>query len=524
MLRATYVTTVLVFLWLVASFYLPGKGVTAFVMFGENVAGNYLPELKAMDVYVEPASYGYDAQHYAQIAMRPRIGDPELAVAVDNISYRARRILLSWTAWALGGGDPERALHVFALQNVVCWLALAALLLRWFPADSWGNFLRWGAVLFSYGMWFSVRGALVDGPSLLLIAAGVALAEQRRPMWAAVVLGISGLAKETNVLAGGALLDFQDRSLSGWAKNAARGALLVLPLAVWGVYLWSLFGSSDGTGERNFAVPFLGYMEKWRAALAYAAGDRPHPLAYTSVLWMVTVTVQFLFIALRPRWRELWWRVGAAFAVLMIFLGDAVWEGHPGAAGRVLLPMAVAFNILVPRGRRWLAVVLLGNLTVFGLGMNTKLPGYQSFEVNGAKELRADTTSGRRVGALFSAGWHAPERSRGEYWRWSSGDARISLVNPHARALVADVRFGLRSKVARHVTLRSGGPGGNVLWSGKVGDELVKVELRNVPLAAGETYWHFETDQPAQAPNPHDARAVAFSLRNLTITLHGWAD
>ncbi|ATC64714.1 hypothetical protein CMV30_12505 [Nibricoccus aquaticus] len=516
--RTAYVATVAVFFWLVAAFYLPGKGFTVFVSFGENTAERYLPELKGMDVYIEPESGGYDAQHYAQIAMRPQIRDPELAAAVDNISYRARRILFSWTAWVLGGGDPERVLHVFAMQNIVYWLALAALLLRWFPADSWGNYLRWVAVLFSYGVWFSVRGALVDGPSLLLIAAGVALAEQGRTCWSAVVLGVSGLAKETNILAGGVLLDFKDRTPAGWGKLAVRSALVLLPLAVWVSYLWSIFGGAGGAGERNFAVPLAGFLEKWGQTLAQWDSARPSPLNYPSLLWMITVTVQFLFIVLRPRWDELWWRVGAAFAVLMVFLGAAVWEGEPGAAGRVLLPMGLAFNVLLPRGRAWLAVLLLGNLTIFGIGRNLNLPGYQSFEVSGSPELRLDTASRQRVEVMFTSGWYPPERSRAEYWRWSNGPTAVAIVNPHASTLVADVQFGLRSRAVRQVTIRSSAEN-TVIWSGAVTDEVVPVDLRGVRFGPGETVWRFETDVPAEVPGPNDSRAVAFSLRNLVIHL-----
>jgi len=55
---------------------------------------------------------------------------------------------------------------------------------------------------------------------------------------------------------------------------------------------------------------------------------------------------------------------GASYAVLMIFLGDAVWESYPSAAARVLLPMTVAFNILVPRGKWWPILLVVGNLGV----------------------------------------------------------------------------------------------------------------------------------------------------------------
>jgi hypothetical protein len=514
--RGAYVGTVLFFFWLVSAFYVPGKGFSALIFFGDKTSERYLPEIKAQDIFIETDSHGYDAQYYAQIAVRPEIRDPELGAAVDNISYRARRILFSWTAWVLGMGSPERTLQIFALQGAFCWLGLAALLLRWFPPVSWENYLRWIAVLFCFGSWFSVRGALVDGPSLLLIAAGVALAESGRAWRAALVLGISGLAKETNILAAGALMETKDRSWSGWARTFLHGLAVLLPLAIWVGFLWRWFGGFDSAGSGNFALPLAGYFEKWRATLEqWNASPRP-PYAYLSLLWLVTVTVQFLFLALRPRWHERWWRVGAAFAVLALMLGDSVWEGDPGAAGRVLLPMALAFNVLVPKGWKWCAIFVLGNLTIFGIGENLKPPGYQSYDINGPAALRMAKGSQAQVTVSFVSGWYPPERSRWEYWCWSKGSASIALVNPHPHALIAKVTFALRSKQPRQVTLREAD---RVLWSGMIDDTPTPVVLTDVRVGSGETLWQFETDREAKRPNDHDPRPVAFSVRNLGLEL-----
>jgi hypothetical protein len=514
--RGAYLATVAVFLWHASAFYVPGKGFTALVIFGDRMEPNYLPELKAMDVYVEPDSHGYDAQYYAQIAMRPEIRDPELYQAVDNLSYRARRILFSWTAWLLSAGDPQGAVHVFAVQNILCWLGLAVLLLRWFPATSLENYLRWVGVLFSYGALFSVRGALVDGPSLLLIASGVALAESGRSWWAAIVLGVSGLAKETNILAGGVLVDLRERMAAGWLKMGVRWLLVLLPLAVWTCVLVSWFGQAGGVGERNFTLPLAGYVEKWAVTLMDWNSQPRQPLAYTSLLWMIAVSVQFLFILLRPRWRDLWWRVGAAFAVLMIFLGDAVWEDHPGAASRVLLPMALAFNVLVPRGRAWVVVLVLGNLTVFSNSPHLRIPPYQSVQIRGDQHLKMHEPSGKRFEVTFPSGWYLPERSRGEYWRWSSGEAEVRIMNPHPHAVYADVSFRLRSKDERTVALKNGE---SLLWSGPVVNANSYVDLQKIVLPPGETVWRFETDRESVKPDPHEVRLVAFSLRNFAIKL-----
>jgi hypothetical protein len=359
-----YMATVAVFLWICSQFYLPGKGFTYLIMFGDQQHARYLPVLRATNHYELENSSGYDAQYYAQLAMQPRLSDPALVTGLDNVEYRARRILFCWTAAGLALGDPVRAMHIYSVQNIVCWFLLAVLLLYWFPAVSWENFFRWFGVLACFGLCFSVRGSLVDGPSLLLIAAGVALAQSGRPWWSAVVLGISGLGKETNLLSGAALAKPAENTVRGWFTVALRGLVMALPLALWLVILARWIGGIGYAGERNFAAPFVAYVAKWQETLIQVVTPGSDPLARMSLLMLVAVTVQFLFFAVRPRWSEIWWRVAAAYSVLMIFLGDAVWEGYPGAASRVLLPMTLAFNILVPRGRKWWLVLLLGNLTV----------------------------------------------------------------------------------------------------------------------------------------------------------------
>ena len=217
-----YAATVAVFVWICAQFYVPGKGFTYLVMFGGNVSERYIPALKAINYYQEPDSTGYDAQYYAQIAMRPWLSNRALGAAVDSLPYRARRILFCWTAYGLAGGDPAWALHIYAVQNIVCWFLLAALLLYWFPPTLWENFFRWFGVMFSFGLCFSVRGSLVDGPSLLLIAVGMILAERGRSWWAAGVLGLAGLGKETNIIAGATFAPANARDRRGWLRAIAQ--------------------------------------------------------------------------------------------------------------------------------------------------------------------------------------------------------------------------------------------------------------------------------------------------------------
>lgn len=514
-----YVATVVLFLWVCAQFYIPGEGFTYLVKFGSRQVAHYLPELRQANFYAERDSDGYDAQYYAQIAMDPHLKDPALHRAVDSLPYRARRILFCWTAYVFGGGDPVRALHIFAVQNIIAWLLLAWVLLRWFPPTSGENFLRWFAVLFTFGLCFSVRGSLVDGPSLVLIAIGMALLEAGRPWWATAVLGLSGLGKETNILAATALAPAELRNSAGWRKAVVRGVLVVIPLLVWLACLKIWLGRSGDVGARNFAGPFFGYAGKWRETLQPFLGHGSGIIGRSELMMMIALTVQWLFIALRPLWRDPWWRIGAAYAVLMVFLGDAVWEGYPGAAPRVLLPMTLAFNVLLPRGRRWWILLVLGNLLVWPSFDTLVPPGRESYQVLGSRELRVVDATGDEVAARFNdAEWYGLERSYVDYWRWARGSATLVLHNPHPFPITVDVRFRLKSSDDRTVSIRDRS---GVVWRGATEQTMPALRFPGVQLLPGDNPWRFETDRPAARPPNGDTRAVAFRVCNLVLTITG---
>jgi hypothetical protein len=517
---------VALFLVICVPFYVRGKGFTYLERFGTNQSAHYIRELRAINHYEEEDSDGYDGQHYAQIAMHPWLSNPGLKRAIDNLPYRARRILFSATAYGLAMGSPKWALQIYAVQNIVCWLVLAGLMLRWFPPVNWGNFLRWSGVLFSSGLCLSVRSALVDGPSLLLIAFGMVLIEKERPWWSALLLGVSGLGKETNILAAAALpLPAPEAGVRRWLGWAARGALVLLPIAAWVIGLRFWLGASGGAGMRNFAWPFAGYFGKWEEIWRQLGSGGINSITDWNLLtMMVALTVQWLFFALRPRWSDPWWRLGAVYSVLLLVLGDAVWEGYPGAASRVVLPMMLAFNVLVPRGRKlgWWLLLLLGNLTmIFSAIEFLKPPGREDFHLSGPRELIMIEKTGHTIEAVFNhEEWYLPERSHFDFWRWSRGSASFVLRNPQPFAVTADISFDVKSNDPRLVTLFSGTA---ALWNNHSERVARDVVLRGIRLNPGDTTWRFETDRPPEFPPSDDLRKLGFSLRHLTIRVTGRA-
>jgi hypothetical protein len=511
-----------VFVWSIAFFYLPGKGFTYLIQFGALEHSRYVPEVSAVSHFEMPDSPGYDSQWYVQIALHPNLSDPVLSRAVDNLPYRARRILFLWTAWALGGGSPAGVMAVYAAQNIACWFLLALLLMRWFPPTDWQNVLRWGATLFSFGLIFSVRGALLDGPSLLLVAVGMALVETDRPWSAAVVLGISGLGKDTSILGGAALPPPKALEASTWWPWLGKAVIVALPLVIWTAYLRHHLGHTDDIGGRNFARPFAGLANKAQDIASNFMAERGGAASTVTkfdALVLVGILLQFFFFAFRVRWSDPWWRMGACFAALTMFLGDAVWEHYPSAAARVLLPMTLAFNVTVPRkGVFWIGLLVLGNLGVFASADLLKPPGRESFVIEGPKDLVTNPSNGRSVTAVFGArNWWIPERSRWDYFRWSMGDSTIALHNPQPFAIIAEVTFDLRSVDRRSAIVQLAG---KVVCNENLEAATVRpVTLHGVLLGPGDTILGFRSDKPAAYPGNFDRRRLTFMVRNLKIDL-----
>jgi len=511
--RLAYLVAVGYFLWCAAQCYIPGKGFTGLISFGSGAEAHHIRELDEVGYFVDRDTPGYDGQYYAQIAVKPLPGSRDLRAAVDNLPYRARRILFCWTAYGLGFGRPWLVLQVFALQNVLCWLVLAWLLTRWFPATNLDNLVRWAGTLFAWGMTMSVRQSLMDGPSLLLIAVGLMLAEKGRPWASACVLGVAGLGRETNVLAGAVHLPGRDWSPREVGRAAARGALVVGPLLAWTAWLWWTFREPSDAGYQNVGAPLRAFLAKCGDVAAGIRANGWDSSAKWTLILLVAMTVQALAILLRPQWTSPWWRVGAAFTALAVFLGPSVWAGYPGAAPRVVLPMVLAFNAVLPRGRWWWPVLLLGNLTVLTAPDELGPLGRESFRIEGPKAVwRAP--SNRTIDVTFGDEWYQGERSTFEYWRWSRGSAAIVITNPQPVAVEVELDFDLRTFDPRTIRVYQGG---TLRWEGPVGRTSAAVRLPGVRLEPGGTPWRFEAEGPPSHPDGETLRPVTFNLRNLVI-------
>ena len=352
----------LLVLWAVAQFYQPTTGFTRLIMFGREFEPLSVPALHEVPHAVE-WDIGYDGQFYAQLALDPLLRDPATAEAVDGPAYRGRRIFLPWVAYVLGLGQPWFVIQAYALLNVFSWALLAWLLLRWLPPGSVRATLAWTACVLTSGLLESMRESLTDGPSVLLIALGIAAIETNRRWLAAITLGISGLARETNLLSGVLVLPFKRLSGRPFIALAAQALVVLLPLTLWIAYLAHL-GFTAGSGPRNFAMPLSAYAGKWTASIEHVRSSSAGLTQWLTLLGVIALTTQGVVLAWIRDWRNPWWRVGASYAALMLVLGPAVWEGEPGAITRLILPMTIAFNVLLPTSRWFWPLWVLGNINL----------------------------------------------------------------------------------------------------------------------------------------------------------------
>jgi hypothetical protein len=492
-----YLGLALAFSVTIAHSYDRHTGFTSAEIFGERFRGRRLPQLHDVPIYTYRGD-GYDGQFYAQLAVAGNPLAPELRAALDSPAYRSRRILLPVLAHLAGLGRPIWVLNAFALSNLLCWWILAWVLATWwFPPDGLHNLLRWVGTLFGAGMIVSVTHSLTDGPALLFIALGVRCVERHRTWLGAGVLALAGLVRETSIICAAAFALPVPRDKGRWLRVGAATAVIVLPAAFWIGLLYAHYHL--GGGGRNLALPFLGLRGKIGELIADVKANRFNASICGEMMVVIALTIQVVFIVSNPTPGIIWWRIGCVFAIFWSLLGFPVWESTPSAASRAVLPLTLAFNVLVPRSARGLAVLIAGNLTVLSA------PALLTI-------VRSEQTSlTENISVRYGPGWYGEEHLDRHTWRWARGTATIILHNPNVRPFSVTFDFGLRSLTGRTVTVSTSElRKAVILDSGGV----IRSNYGAVVLPPGDVVVTFVSKEPAAA-TPGDARQLAFALVDL---------
>jgi hypothetical protein len=233
--------------------------------------------------------------------------------------------------------------------------------------------------------------------------------------------------------------------------------------------------------------------------------------AWSSLLALVGLTAQAAFVLARPRLADAWWRVGAAYSLLLLLLGPAVWEGFPVAASRVLLPLNLACNVLAQRTRAPLAWLLACNLTVVaGLVAFKDIPTYQ--------DAVALFRSGRTAAVVkVGAGWFGPEQDSHSRWHWAGSRGRLDIFAwPPSSRVQTGLVLKLRSMTPCIVRARAGD---REIWRGPVAPALTIVRLPPLQVTGGHLELELESDSPPLLENATpSARRLSFALYDPVVS------
>lgn len=342
-------------------------GFLGLIYFGQEFKASALPEIKEIAPAIT-SRWGYDGQFYAQMALRPALTDPALARALDNPAYRARRIGLPGLAFCLGIGKAAWVLQIYALLNFCFWLVLLVALLRFVGFHRARDLLLAASLLWSTGTLASVARSLTDFPAT--VVGFLAVVSSRNWIIAAMLLGVSGMIKETSILSFAAIPWGKNPHVPDVKRLLISALIVFSPIALWLMYVHYSLGSGLAAGNNNFTFPFCGIAQKFCSALqglvTGIAGASPAKQASLcfEVLCPASLVVQAAYLVAKPRLRSEAWRFGIGFVILLSVLGGGVWV-EQFAYCRVLLPLTFSFNLLIHEhefGHRLVTWFLLGNL------------------------------------------------------------------------------------------------------------------------------------------------------------------
>lgn len=202
---------------------------------------------------------GYDGQFVYYIARDPSTAEKYL----DVPAYRFQRILLPLLGYVFSFGQEMLIPFVLMAINLVALAAGTALmehLLTGYGMSRWYA-LGYG---FALGVFGSARLALPETLAYALVLGGIVLAQREKWIYAAVLLALAGLAKETAlVFAGGyGLYLLLHRR---WATAIIFGVITAGPFAALQLLLLDRLGAmgigSGGAGATGFEiVPFGGIL------------------------------------------------------------------------------------------------------------------------------------------------------------------------------------------------------------------------------------------------------------------------
>lgn len=496
---------IVVILALAARFWHPYFGFTRFLQMDAPVAEVMTPVLRGAPIYTYAQDSGYDGHYYGRIASDPTLRDPGLGGAMDNFAYRARRILTPAIAHLLALGDPLRSVWIYSALNLVAWLALAAVWWALLPLGSWHRTTAWLGLLLSVGALHSVRFALADLPALAWFAGGWLAWERRRVVVASLLFAAAVLSRETMLAAVGVVVLLTWRR-EGFRHALVLGAVSAAPLAAWLTYVGLKLGLQDG-GWDNFVLPGWGLAWKWCEAVVGLREEPNGVFALTTPLATIALTAQLVYLGLHRRLTPEWW-LGAAFGLMALTLNVSVWEGNPGAAPRVLLPLSFGFWLCVARGPKSWVWSVLG---MFAVPAGLICLWWVPVEL---REVDAGKSHGTRYLVEADKGFFPTERSFRRHWAWSGGAGNVTVKTwPHLSG-EQTVELACLARTARPLEISQGD---RLLWRGEVGPKTKTILVNGVRFDVGHATLRLKSDAAPLRESGEFGRPLSFAVLRVAL-------
>jgi hypothetical protein len=507
--------------------YSPMFGLTRFLRVGKEYDDRGIAAFRTAPKYLDPAApWGFDGQFYAELALDPLLRDPQLRIALDNPTYRSRRILLPWLA-ALGGwGRPFWTLNVYAALNPVFWGGFLLMMGVLFRPHGWAGLAGFAVLLMTCGIIESMHSSLTDFPGFVLLT----LAMMAGGTGGAGLLALASLAREPNIVGLVGLWDYRPPWLAMVRRNIILGAIAGLPLVLWFSYVLSRFPPSVETlAGGNLSWPLQGIMGKLgEVSVAVGQGEIRWSHWYSelydnrvlhALLTIVSVLTQCVFLLVHREWSNRIWRAGAIFIPYFLCIGFNSWEDH-FTITRHALPITLAFNLVLAMSARraWPVWFLLGNCFVpFGVHQFT----FKELAApNPPPEYRiaAAPDSTPFVRLRFDRGWADEEWIRNHTWRWAlASHATLVVANPSSQPVSVSLSFLTKSISVRDLKV---GVRGTEVWSTLYLQTNLPVATAPFLVPPGETIVSFDTTGGTVRPEAAtDQRQLSFAVQDIALYL-----
>lgn len=362
-----------------------GGDVTRFVI----ASARFIPPPAGASVGLSltTSSIGYDGQFYYLLALNPFSPLPTLPGAhFDVPAYRAQRILYPLLVWALSlGGRPDLVPAVLVIVNLLAIAGVGALGALF--ARQHGVAPLWGVLLAFYpGLLVSLAGDLAEPLAMLCALGGLLCAKRHRWGWAALLLSLAVLARETTALIAVALLvagllarllpAAEPRTARGyrisrdhWSGAVVAGGIPLVVALCWQLILLMRWGSLGilEAGTNNLGIPVAGLLA---SLVAWT-------ILWPPLVWMVHCAEAGYLAGLAEMTRRLLWShrraldyvgiawglYGALALTLSVYVWDFYWNFLRGTIELGMLSLLLL--LLAPL--RWRRIALAATLALWAV-------------------------------------------------------------------------------------------------------------------------------------------------------------